>query len=185
MLELGYIAKRIVTRPGWLDVPNVQRVYAVATCISEDFCDYINYWKHNGFWFFDTPSVIQTIARKNEIELSDTALIYYEGHNLQFDADQNAWTEYAADCDFVTAVSPPLSAKRLGYDVVSYSMQNGPECSPLSCNHVAANARVNEHCLFDSLDYAIACLNNGVFNKAEPGPYRIIAVNEVEWPPSG
>jgi hypothetical protein len=26
----------------------------------------INFWKHNGFWFFDSPQFIIDIARENE-----------------------------------------------------------------------------------------------------------------------
>ncbi len=181
MIELGYMAKRILLRPDWLDVPNVHDVYAVSDCISKNFCDDIGSWKHNGFWFFDSPALIQGIAAENDIDLTDAILVYYRGHEAQFDADRNLWTDYHADADIRTAVSPPTSGNVLGYDVVTYSMQNSPECSPLSCNSVASDVRVNEHCLIDSLDDAIERLENGAFNHSEPGPFRIIAVTAVEW----
>ena len=183
MIELGYMAKRIVTRPDWLDVPNVRDIYAVSDCISDDFCDYINFWVHNGFWFFNSPNVIQSLCTANQIDLTDTRLVYYRGYELQFDADARSWVSFVGDDHFDTSVSAPSSANLLGYDIVTYSMQNMPECSPLSCNHLATEVRVNEHCLIDSLDYAKDRLQNGVFEDSEPGPFRIIAVNSVDSPP--
>ena len=79
MIELGYMAKRIALRPEWLNVRNVRDVYAVANCVSNDFCDYIGYWKHNGFWFFDSATLIRTIATENDIELADTVLVTVHG----------------------------------------------------------------------------------------------------------
>ena len=181
MIELGYMAKRIIGSPDWLDAPHVRDVYAVANCVSNDFCGYIDFWKHNGFWFFDSPALIRDIANENEIALTDTALVYYRGHQTQFDADLSQWTDYDADADIQTMVSPPTSERFLGYDIVTYSMQNSPECSPLSCNNLAKDVCANQHCLIDSLDYAIQQLESGVFNNSESGPYRIIAVNVVEW----
>lgn len=185
MIELGYMAKRIISRPDWLDVPGVRDVYAVSNCMSNDFCDYIDYWKHNGFWFFDSPALIRAVATENDIDLTETVLVYYRGYHMQYDADLKKWTPYQAEADFRTAVSPPTDATFLGYDIVTYSMQNMPECSPLSCNKLAADVRVNEHCLIDSLGDAIDRLNIGAFNNSEPGPYRIIAVHAVDRPGVG
>jgi len=39
-----------------------------------------------------------------------------------------------------------------GFDVTTFSVANSPECSPLSCNDLAADIAVNKHCLFDSFD---------------------------------
>ena len=181
MIDLGYMAKRIALRPKWLEVPTVHDIYAVSDCVSDDFCDFVNYWKHNGFWFFDSPVLIRDIATENQIDLTDTELVYYRGHPKQFDADLEAWTDYAPDDAFATNVTAPSDETLIGFDVVTYSMQNSPECSPLSCNHVATDVHVNKHCLIESLDYAIDRLENGVFNDSEPGPYRIIEVNAVRW----
>ena len=185
MIELGYMAKRVALRPDWLDVPAVQDVYAVSNCVSDDFCDYINYWKHNGFWFFDSPALIRDIAMEKQIDLIDTVLVYYRGHTKQFDADLDSWTDYNPDVAFPTNVATPSDRTVIGFDIVTDSMQNSPECSPLSCNHLATDVRVNKHCLIESLDYAIDRLEQGVFNDSEPGPYRIIEVNATRWPTVG
>lgn len=181
MIELGYMAKRVVFRPDWLDVPHVRDIYAVANCVSGDFCDYMNLWRHNGFWFFDSPTLIRTIASEKNFDVANTSLLYYRGHGKQFDADLGKWTDCYRDPDIWTSVSPPHGDTFLGFDIVTYSMQNAQECSPLSCNGLAKQVRVNEHCLIDTLDYAIGQLENGAFTNSEPGPYRIIGVSAVRW----
>lgn len=179
MIALGYMAKRIVERPDWLDVPSVRDVYAVSDCISPDFTDYITFWAHNGFWFFDKPSRITSLCSQHGIALDDLTFVYYEAHPQQFKTDDHTWHGFGPDSDVKTDVSPPINPRLLGFDIVCYSMQNAPECSPLSCNHVAVDVRVNSHCLIDTLDYAIECLETGVFDNTEPGPMRVIAVHAL------
>lgn len=181
MLELGYMAKHIAECPEWLDHPTVCDIYAVSNCVSRNFCDYINHWKHNGFWLFDSPAIIRDIARIESLSLSETSLLYYRGHPRQFDVSIDGWVEYAPEPSFDLNVSVPLEKFLIGYDVVSYSLQTSPECSPLSCNYIATEHSVNEHCLIEKIDYAIHLLENGSFDNAEPGPYRIIAVYTVPW----
>ncbi|MDB4766129.1 hypothetical protein OAG71_00430 [bacterium] len=181
MIDLGYMAKRIAVRPEGFDHPTVQDIYAVSDCISEDFCDYVSYWQHNGFWFYDSETHIRNIASKNNIDLSGTSLLFYRGHDKQFDADKGAWLDYAPDSGVTTNVTPPSSESLVGFDVVTYSMQGKPECSPLSCNYLANEISVNKHCLIETIDMAIKRLETGLFNNSEPGPYRIIAVSLLQW----
>jgi hypothetical protein len=49
----------VVKKPHWLKATDVDDLYSVSSCFSEDFTDYINYWKHNGYWFFDSPEIIK------------------------------------------------------------------------------------------------------------------------------
>ena len=75
MLPLGYMAKRIVTRPEWLKADRVEEILSLSSCSSEDFADWINYWRHNGYWLFDSPSVIQVLAYdKRTVLLSNLPL---------------------------------------------------------------------------------------------------------------
>jgi len=53
MVPAGYMSKRIASRPEWLAVTDVHDIYSVSNCISDDFADYSNCWKHNGYWLFD------------------------------------------------------------------------------------------------------------------------------------
>lgn len=177
------MAKKIPQRAEWLKAPLVVDVCSVSACVNEDFADYGNYWKHNGWWFFDCPEAIQTLCREHAIDLQGTRLFYCEAYELQFDEEK--WCPFSpADenlKDSHGAYAP--STKRLdGYDVVTYLYSQAPECSPLSCNSLAEVVRTNSHCLFDTFEEAHAAVNSGQFNECEPGALRIFAVFSVEWP---
>ena len=83
---------------------------------------------------------------------------------------------------FGTNVSVPEAKVLEGYDVVTFFAQTSPECSPLSCNSLAAEVETNSHCLLQSFEQARKLLESGTFNDSEPGPYRIFAVYSVAWP---
>lgn len=74
MIPAGYMAKRINKRPDSLSAPNVDDIFSVSGCISERFTDYICYWKHNGFCFFDSSEIIVSLATENSIVLEGTLL---------------------------------------------------------------------------------------------------------------
>lgn len=76
MVPAGYMAKHVRKRPDWLAAPYVIDIYSVSNCQSEDFADYISFWKHNGYWFFDSPEVIKSIATEHSISLKETSLFY-------------------------------------------------------------------------------------------------------------
>jgi len=69
---------------------------------SKDFADYIKYWKHNGFWFFDSPGIIQQLAQEHSIDLGGTSLFYYEVHELEFMEDENRWEEFEPEPSYTT-----------------------------------------------------------------------------------
>ncbi len=181
MIPIGYMAKRIAACPDWLTAPHVVDVLSVSDCISKNFADYIPYWKHNGYWYFDTPKTILEVARENEIDLAGTRLFFYEAHELEFDDDECEWQSFALEHSFVTNVMIPAKREVEGYDVCCWGGA-GPEHSPLSCNGLASQLDTNEHCLLKSVDDARALLNAGRFGNSEPGPFRIISVSSVLWP---
>jgi len=78
MVPAGYMAKRVVARPDWLPAERVPSIYSVSGCVSHDFTDDIEFWKHNGYWLFDSPDIITDIARKNNIDLDETMLFFCE-----------------------------------------------------------------------------------------------------------
>jgi hypothetical protein len=180
MIPAGYMAKRVSKKPDWLKAAQVIDIYSLAGCISEDFADYIKFWKHNGYWFFDSPEIIRSIAKENSIELEGTSLFYYEVHETEFDGE--CWRPYAIEKSFATNVVPPARKQLEGFDVVTFSAGTSAECSPLSCNSLADNLPTNEHCLFSSFEQAETHVKNEMFNKSEPGPYRIFSVYSVDWP---
>jgi hypothetical protein len=183
MIPVGYMAKRISDRPASLEGDFVN-IYSVSGCMSRPFADFIDYWKHNGYWFFDSPAVIEALAREHEIDLAGTVLFYYEVHEDQFDG---TWERFEPEQSFPTDVTEPASKQLEGFDVVSFYAGTSPECSPLSCNALASEQEVNEHCLLTSEEEARTLVKSGRLGHAEPGPYRIFAVYSVglSWPPAG
>jgi hypothetical protein len=179
MIPVGYMAKRVSKKPDWLPAPHVIDIYSVSNCQSEDFADYIPYWKHNGYWFFDSPEIIKNIATEHSISLEGTSLFYYEVYEMEFDGER--WQAFAPEASFPTNVLSPSTKHLKGFDVVNFTARTSPECSGLSCSNLAGDLHTNSHCLFDSFDEAKTNLGNGAFNESEPGPYRIFAVYSVSW----
>ncbi len=182
MIPAGYMAKRVHQATDWLQPSQVIDIYSVSGCISKDFADYIHYWKHNGYWFFNSPEIIRSIAQQESVALEDTSLFYYEAHELEFDG--NSWQAYAPEPSFPTNVGVPTKKQLEGFDVVTFYARAAPECSPLSCNGMAKERHTNAHCLFDSFEEAEANVARGAFNNSEPSPYRIFSVYSVVWPDS-
>ena len=179
MTPLGYMMKHVVKRPDWLKQPKVEDIFSVG-CMSNDFCKWIDEWKHNGYWFFDTPEIIYDIARKLNVNLDKMMLFYYEAFEKQYNGDTRQWESFAPEPSFPLCVEPPPRKILHGYDVVTYYVNTYAECSPLSCNALTDEIPTNSHCLLDDLDIAKTLLETGAFNNSEPGPYRIIAVYTLE-----
>jgi hypothetical protein len=180
MIPVGYMAKQIATKPDWLQTNQVTDIYSVSGCISTYFADYIPYWRHNGYGFFDSPTIIQALVTEHHLDLRHTRLFFYEAYEFQYHEDQSAWELYDPEASFTTAVILPTAKVLVGYDVVSFSTGTSPECSPLSCNGLAVGIQVNRHSLLDTFAEAKSRLDQGYFKNSEPGPYRIFAVYTVE-----
>jgi hypothetical protein len=180
MQPLGYLYKRVAVRPDWLKAGQVEDIYALSGCISEDFADYVNYWRHNGYWLFNSPEVVESLARENSISLDGLKLFYYEAFEEEFDDTTDQWVSYEPVASFETEIIEPVERHLEGFDVTNFTVHTSPECSPLSCNSLAENLRTNKHCLFNTFDEAKSAIEEGKFkNAGEPGPYRIIAVYTV------
>jgi hypothetical protein len=182
MIPVGYMYKRVASKPDWLRADGVTDIYSLSRCVSEDFADYINFWKHNGYWLFDSPRIIEEIARDEGIDLSEATLFYYEAYDDEYGEDTKTWAAFSPEPAFVTNVQAPRAKRLEGFDVVTFFAHTTPECSPLSCNLLATDLPVNEHCLFHTLAEAREALESGAFNDSEPGPYRIFAVYTIQAP---
>ena len=174
------MAKKIFSKPDWIAKLGVDDIYSVSGCMSEYFADYVNYWKHNGYWLFDSPGVINKLAEEHTLDLTETKFFYYEVYDLQFTENQHAWQTFTPETSFKTNVVVPEKKHLEGYDIVSFSVGTSPECSPLSCNSLARDIKVNGHCLLNSLEDARQSLKSGKFKNSEPGPYRVFAVYSFE-----
>lgn len=183
MIPAGYMAKQVAARPDWLKANGVKDVYSVSSCVSDVFADYINYWKHNGYWLFDSPEAIRAVGEEHGLDLTDTSLFFFEVYEHEYDGDEKSWKPIAPpESSFETKVFQPDAKNLEGYDVVTFYAHTSPECSPLSCNSLASEIETNEHCLLASFDVAKQLLEEGKFESSEPGPYRIFAVYSVQWP---
>jgi len=107
MIPIGYMLKRVTNRPDWLKGSTVVDVYSLSNCISDDFADYINFWKHNGYWLFNSPEVIEELASQEGIDLSETTMFYYEAYEYVFDEDTREWSKFAPEASFATVVQAP------------------------------------------------------------------------------
>jgi hypothetical protein len=179
MIPVGYMFKKVIHRPDWIKAANVDDIYSLSGCVSENFADYIKYWKHNGYWLFNSPAVTETIAKENSLDLTGMMLFYYEVFEEQFDESSREWSTFNPEPSFPTDVEVPKLAQLEGYDVTTFTVGTSPECSPLSCNGLAAQVAVNRHCLFESFEQAKCSLEAGEFDDSEPGPFRIFAVHTL------
>jgi len=181
MIPAGYMLKRVEKRPDWLKQPAVEDIFSVSNCTCEDFCqNWIDEWKHNGYWFFDSPEIIYDIAKKHNVNTDEMTLFYYEAHEILYDAKTRQWESCTKELDYSENVKLPSRKTLQGYDVVTYSrVSSDVGCSPLSCNHLAEKIPTNSHCLLDDLETAKTLLETGAFENSEPGPYRVIAVYTV------
>ena len=182
MIPAGYMAKKIIKKPDWLKADSVKDVYSLTNCLSKNFADYINYWKHNGYWLFDSPDIIMDLAKEHSFDLEGTMFFYYEVYELEFHDSDSKWHSFIPEANFKTNVVGPHVKFLEGYDIATFSVGTSPECSPLSCNSAASVIKTNKHCLLDSFEEAKLLLERGRFNNTEPGPFRIFAVYSVGRP---
>lgn len=179
MIPIGYLYKRVATRPDWIRAPQVEDIYSLSGCVSEVFADYIQYWRHNGYWLFDSPRVIEHLAAENGISLQDLQLFFYEAYELEYNDATERWEPFSPEASFGTNVQRPERCRLEGFDVTTFTLHTSPECSPLSCNSLAQTIRTNRHCLFDTFEEARTAVETRAFENSEPGPYRITAVYSV------
>ncbi len=192
MIPVGYLYKRVVPAAPAVASPGVVDIFSVSDCVNDDFAQYIDFWEHNGYWLFDSPAVMRSIASTHRISLDGLTLFYYEAYERQWVDDRHFrrdgagsddvvphWAPFEAEASVPTHVVRPEHCVLEGFDVVTFSSGNSPEHSPLSCDGLADELPVNAHCLLASFDEAFQALEQGTFTNSEPGPYRILAVYRV------
>ena len=179
MIPVGYMAKKIFKKSDWPKSDQIEDIYSISNCMSNDFTDYINFWKHNGYWMFDSPEIIQQLAKEYKIDLKDTKIFFYEVYEFQYSDGASPWKLFQPEKSFPTNIQIPQNKVLEGYDIASFSTGNTPEHSYLSCNGMAATISVNKHCLLRTFEEAKSLLEKGEFKNCEPGPSRIFAVYSI------
>ena len=97
MIPAGYMAKHVAARPDGLKANQVKDIYSVSNCISDDFADYINFWKHNGYWLFDSPEIIRSVAKEHSIDIINARLFFYEIYKYEYDEDEKSWNPFVPE----------------------------------------------------------------------------------------
>ncbi len=191
MIPVGYMYNKVAARAD-SHPANVVDIYSVAGCGGQlgahhFSVDYIQFWKHNGYWLFNNRAEMDSIAAEHNIDLSDMTLFYYEAYIFEFDLierdkhpNTGIWSPFECDQSWLTDVSVPETKTLAGYDVVEFVGRSAPEDSLLACcPGLSSQVALNQHCLFDTFDKAKSTLESGIFHRHEPGPYRIFAVYVV------
>lgn len=75
MRPIGYLYKPVAPCPDWLKAKSVVDIHALSGCLSRDFADYINDWRHNGYWLFDRPDIMREHAAEHALSLEDLQLL--------------------------------------------------------------------------------------------------------------
>lgn len=171
---IGYFAKLTMKRPDWLKAPQVDEICSVSDCMSHGDWDWINEWRHNEMWVFNSPALALSVVPKESRELCDVyayrlfPVRYFKGTRQPF---------------VTPTVSPVLlhsDFEKLGYDLVSRETETEFGHSPLSCNHLAAEVTTNRFCLLNTAEEAFTLAPTlevpGQPMRGEPGPYHIVEV---------
>jgi hypothetical protein len=174
---IGFLARKVAPRPSdFLARAPIDDVCSVSECISPGAPDRIQRWAHNAASFYDTEALAWSVVP--DAECDAYTLFAYRAVSIRFDGgDGEPWSP--GDEWPGLPAEPDLSAYApIGYDVVRCSVGAAFDCSPLSCNGVANEHAVNEHCLVDDVDVAMQLGRAFTAEGAgvEPGPYHVVEV---------
>ena len=176
MIVGGYFPKLIAPKADGFSVRGVREVCSVGNCIAKPPDGWIEHWLHNELGWFNTLADARRIIPPG---IDAYRLFAYRLYPRVFVEGLEAPLEVPAD---VRPEAIPPSFSCIGFDAANKSMPSvlGLECSPLSCNGLAAELPVNDHCLFRSLDEALAGARRFSLGGAEPGDYYVVQVLEQQ-----
>jgi hypothetical protein len=175
LIDGGYAVLRIEPNPFRDKAPGVIEICSVSDCVSHRPDNWIQSWLHNDFGWFNTAHDAAHIIPAGEEDSYRLFAyrvhpeLYRRGNPVEIDLPENLDPEPV-----------PANFRTIGFDAVSRSETTtvGFDCSPLSCNDMAAEMPANLHCLFSSLDDAIAAAKRFSVEQPEPGDYFVVEVLE-------
>ena len=161
--------------PGGLRAPGVREICSVSQCISSGPDNWFASWRHNSLGWFNT--VADAVRVVPEARRGEYRLFAYRIHPEVFRGRERRPLVVPDD---VRPDAAPAGFRSIGFDSASRSSEAGLslECSPLSCNGLATELPVNEHCLFQTIDDAIAGAIRFAIEQPEPGDYYVVEVLE-------
>ena len=176
---LGFCAKR------WLTAPLAGRnreVASVSECLSKRASEWVKQWDFNRATCWNTEA--QAWSLVPDESKGAFRVFAYRALLLLF-GETGIAAPVTVDELFPKELPdlPPEPAlfhySRIGYDIVERNPTMGSlgfGCSPLSCNGIAESLPVNNFCLLDDLETALAAARRFGTEQPEPGPYIVIEV---------
>jgi hypothetical protein len=176
MIEGGYFPKRVASRPACVNAPGVREICSVSHCISSSPADWIEHWRHNGFGWFNTIADAMSV-----VPTAERLLYRLFAYRLEpFVYRQGMRVDLTIPSDVHPDPIGPAFIER-GFDASNKSLESvlGLECSPLSCNDLAAEMSANAFCLFPTHEAALAGAHAFSLNQPEPGDYYVVQVLDL------
>jgi hypothetical protein len=170
VIPAGYMLKTAIPPPEWFSPESagrVDEVCSLSNCVVTDFTDAFQTWRHNGWWLYDSPVVIDEVVREQAIETQGMSLFYYELYEQELADD--GWRAFEPNGFPIDVVAPKVKTL-IGFDVTTHFVLQGPECSPLSCTNMAGELKANRHCLFDTFETPEPPLRATLFRVARKVP---------------
>lgn len=166
---IGFFPKLTEPSVEGLGVDSVKEICSVSNCISSGPHNWINQWKHNELGFYNSEEIACEVIGEDP---NNFDIYAYKLFPLRcFDDEVELISIESAKG------SLPPDYQFLGYDIVTKSVADFFECSPLSCNSGASQYPVNEFCLIADREaaYRVLCeiSEDGAY---EPGPYYLFEV---------
>ena len=168
---IGYFPKKVASRPAWLQAPAVREICSVSECIATGPEGWISRWAHNELWMYDSEQLAESVIPA-AAEADAFRLYAYRLLPVLF----RAGAQEPLEVPRLTPHPLPATFASLGFDVVSRSVGTAFECSPLSCNGMATQFEVNEHCLVPTPEGAVEFARWCADEEPEPGPYVVVEV---------
>lgn len=172
---VGYFPLRIVSRPGFIKNERVTDICSATSCVSDSPTDWVDFWKHNDMWVYNTPDLAWSVVEPSLKDRYDLFAFKVFPERVE--------VKKPSPFDRSPFVLPSMgvqvmdeSFEKLGYDIVMRYAGNRFEHSPLSCNGLADEYDVNSHCLIDDARKAFEIAATFEEKGAEPGPYYVVEV---------
>ena len=176
---LGFCAKRAYKMPF---AGRDGDIASVSDCLSKRADNWVERWDFNRATFWNSES--EAWACVPDKSKSEFRIFAYQILPLLFDTsgiEKPVMIDqlFPVDMPDLPREHAPLPFQRIGYDVVERNASMGMlgfGCSPLCCNGMADKILVNEFCLIDNRETALAAARRFGAEQPEPGPYVIVEV---------
>ena len=174
---LGYCAKRSLKAPF---AGRDRDIASVSDCLSKRADKWVERWDFNRATFWNSES--EAWACVPDESKSEFKLFAYRILPLLFDTsgiEKPVTMDQLFPGDLPDLPSAQPRYQGIGYDIVERNALMGMlgfGCSPLSCNGMAESIPVNEFCLIDDSETALAAARRFGIEQPEPGPYVIVEV---------